>query len=191
MSRLWIQRPRRQRWEHFAVLRCVQRGPAGRCPIEQIDGRQFGICLYCSIHRRVIPCRVAVWRLCADEAPVRVVRVWGDGQISTGKSASDRDATAGFAPATRCTMHIVTRKQLHLDDQMWGSLHALARSENTTISELVREAVRERYLGSQEQRAAAMESFVGIRKSRSAAPSVSEEVRQLRRGSGLARLGDR
>ena len=83
------------------------------------------------------------------------------------------------------------RTQLFLDDQLWGALHARARSEKTTISELVRQAARERYLGRQETRMAAMQSFVGIRKSRARAADSSEEVRQLRRGSRLDRLGDR
>ena len=83
------------------------------------------------------------------------------------------------------------RTQLYLDDQLWEALHLRARAEKTTISELVRRAVRERFLGSPEQRIAAMQSFVGIRKSRSQAHDSTEEVRQLRRGSRLDRLGDR
>lgn len=83
------------------------------------------------------------------------------------------------------------RTQLYLDDQLWGALHARARSEKKTVSELVREAVRERYLGTREQRMAAMQSFVGIRKSRTEARDSSEEVRQLRIGSRLDRLADR
>jgi hypothetical protein len=83
------------------------------------------------------------------------------------------------------------RTQLFLDDQLWGALHARARSEKTTVSELVRQAARERYLGHQEARMAAMQSFAGIRKSRARAADSSEEVRKLRRGSRLDRLGDR
>ena len=83
------------------------------------------------------------------------------------------------------------RTQLFLDDQLWGALHARARSEKTTISELVRQAARERYLGRQDVRIAAMQCFVGIRKSRAKATNTCEEVRELRRGSRLARLGDR
>ena len=83
------------------------------------------------------------------------------------------------------------RTQLFLDDQLWEALHARARSEKTTISELVRQAARERYLGHQETRIAAMQNFVAIRKSRAGAADSSEEVRELRRGSRLGRLGDR
>jgi hypothetical protein len=79
---------------------------------------------------------------------------------------------------------------LYLDDDMWGALHARARRENTTISELIRQAIRERYAGNREQRATAMQRFVGIRKSRGAVDSI-EEVRRLRRGLRLRRLADR
>ena len=83
------------------------------------------------------------------------------------------------------------RTQLFLDDPLWDALHARARSEKTTISALVRQAARERYLGSQEARMAAMQSFVGSRKSRARTANSSEEIRELRRGSRLGRLGDR
>ena len=82
------------------------------------------------------------------------------------------------------------RTQLYLDEQLWGALHARARREKTTVSELVRQAVRERYLGDREQRKAAMQRFVGIRKSGAESADSNEEVRRLRRGSRLRRLGD-
>jgi ribbon-helix-helix CopG family protein len=91
----------------------------------------------------------------------------------------------------RCMIYIVRRTQLFLDDQLWEALHARARSEKTTISELVRQAARERYLGCQDARIAAMQGFVGIRKSRARAADSSEEVRELRRGSRVERLNDR
>jgi predicted DNA-binding ribbon-helix-helix protein len=83
------------------------------------------------------------------------------------------------------------RTQLFLDDPLWEALHARARSEKTTISELVRQAARQRYLGSQEARMAAMQSFVGSRKSRARSANSSEEIREMRRGSRLDRLGGR
>ena len=83
------------------------------------------------------------------------------------------------------------RTQLYLDDQLWGALHVHARREKTTVSELVRQAVRERYMGSREQRMVAMRRFVGIAKSRPAGLSSVDEVRNLRRGSRLDRLAER
>jgi len=84
----------------------------------------------------------------------------------------------------------VRRTQLYLDDQLWSALRTRARRENTTISELVRRAVREQYLGNHEQRMAAMQRLVGIRKS-SSAKTVGEEVRALRQGTRIDRLGER
>ena len=83
------------------------------------------------------------------------------------------------------------RTQLYLDDQLWGALHARARSEHTTISELVRQAIREHYLGDLDRRKAAMQSFVGSRKAHGEQSDARLEVRSLRRGSRLDRLGAR
>ena len=83
------------------------------------------------------------------------------------------------------------RTQLYLDDQLWSALHARARSEKTTVSELVRQAVRERYLGNLERRRVAMQSFVGIRSATDEDRDARMEVRRLRRGSRLDRLGER
>jgi len=85
----------------------------------------------------------------------------------------------------------VRRTQLYLDDQLWNALHARACSEKTTISELVRQAVRERYLGSLEQRRKAMLDFIGSRKAPAGAPDAVEEVRTLRRGVRLDRLSEK
>ncbi|HEX4772681.1 MAG TPA: CopG family transcriptional regulator [Bryobacteraceae bacterium] len=80
------------------------------------------------------------------------------------------------------------RTQLYLDDHLWNALHSLARSRKTSISELVREAARERYLGDQDQRRNAMQAFVGIRKDRSKSFDAAEYVRSLRRGNRLDEL---
>jgi hypothetical protein len=83
------------------------------------------------------------------------------------------------------------RTQLYLDDQLWGALHARAQSEKTTVSELVRQAVRERYLGNLDRRREAMQSFVGIREPHGEDRDARMEVRSLRRGSRLDRLAER
>lgn len=80
------------------------------------------------------------------------------------------------------------RTQLYLDEELWDALHARARSQRTTISELVRGAVRECYLGGQGQRMKAMQAFVGIRKQRAETLDSVGEVRSLRRGGRIARL---
>jgi len=83
---------------------------------------------------------------------------------------------------------------LYLDDQLWNALHTRARGQKTTISALVREAVRERYLGDKDEKRRAMLAFVGIRKDRQAGETKAGEtdaveyVRSLRRGDRLERL---
>jgi hypothetical protein len=82
----------------------------------------------------------------------------------------------------------VHRTQLYLDDQVWSALRIRARDEKTTISELVRQAVRERYagvLGCQKQ---AMEEFVGSAKRRGPGEDATEYVRRLRRSTRPSRL---
>jgi hypothetical protein len=81
------------------------------------------------------------------------------------------------------------RTQLYLDDDLWNALHTRARKEGTTISALVREAARDRYLGNLEERRKAMEGIVGIWKDRTdLLDSTEEYVRGMRRGTRIERL---
>ncbi|HUI55264.1 MAG TPA: ribbon-helix-helix protein, CopG family [Bryobacteraceae bacterium] len=80
------------------------------------------------------------------------------------------------------------RTQLYLDDHLWNALHARARNRKTTVSALVREAARERYLGRRDEQAKAMQEFVGSRKRRSDTLDAVQYVRTLRRGGRLHRL---
>ncbi len=77
---------------------------------------------------------------------------------------------------------------MFLDDDLWGALRARARSQHTTVSELVRLAVRERYFGKHDRRLEAMQAFVGIRKQTPGEAGSAAEVRSLRRGSRVDRL---
>jgi len=88
----------------------------------------------------------------------------------------------------RCIIYIVRRTQLYLDDHLWNALHTQARSRKTSVSELVREAMRERYLGKRDEQAKAMQEFVGIRKNRSDSVDAVQYIRSLRRGDRLERL---
>ena len=83
------------------------------------------------------------------------------------------------------------RTQLYLDDDLWNALHARARSQGSTVSELVRQAVRDRYLGKLDERRSAMQSFVGIRADRTDLPDAATYVRSLRQGSRLERLANK
>jgi len=80
------------------------------------------------------------------------------------------------------------RTQLYLDDDLWSALHSQAKREKTTVSDLVRRAVRERYLGGREERARAMQAFVGIWKDRPEFDDVEKYVRNLRGGDRLERI---
>ncbi|HZP25244.1 MAG TPA: ribbon-helix-helix domain-containing protein [Terriglobales bacterium] len=80
------------------------------------------------------------------------------------------------------------RTQLYLEDDLWQALRARARSEGTTISELVRQATRERYLGNLAKRKQAMRAFVGIWKERPEFRNSDAYVRRLRRGTRMQRL---
>lgn len=80
------------------------------------------------------------------------------------------------------------RTQLYLDDHLWKTLHAQARSRKTSISELVREAARERYLGKRDEQRKAMQEFVGSGKRSSNPLDSVQYVQNLRRGDRLERL---
>lgn len=81
------------------------------------------------------------------------------------------------------------RTQLYLDDDLWQALHNRARSEGTTISEMVRQAARERYFPELVRRQAAMQAFIGTRKDRPEFRDPVAYVRGLRRGTRTERLG--
>lgn len=85
-------------------------------------------------------------------------------------------------------LYIMRRTQLYLDDQLWNVLHARAKSENTTISELVRQAVRQHFVNPNEEQREAMQAFVASRPPRRADKSAVEQVRALRRGTRLDRF---
>ena len=85
-------------------------------------------------------------------------------------------------------MYIMRRTQLYLDDELWGTLRIHSRQAGTTVSELVRQAVREKYstgLGSRRQ---AMQAFAGIWSDRTDLASTENYLRTLRKGSRLKRI---
>ncbi|MBV8843758.1 MAG: CopG family transcriptional regulator [Bryobacterales bacterium] len=80
------------------------------------------------------------------------------------------------------------RTQLYLDDDLWTVLHERARFEKTTISDLARIAIKEKYLGDREKRAAAMDAVIGMWKDRTDIGDSTEYVRRLRKSKRLERL---
>jgi len=80
------------------------------------------------------------------------------------------------------------RTQLYLHDDTWKTLHRQAKKRRTSISELVRQAVREKYAGSRADRLEAMQAFVGLWADRTDLPNTTAYVRRLRRGDRLKRI---
>jgi Ribbon-helix-helix protein, copG family len=79
----------------------------------------------------------------------------------------------------------VRRTQLYLEEHLWEALQVQSRQSGTTMSELVREAVRERYLGSPSRRREIFQAFAGSRKDRREFADSEKYVRNLRHGSRL------
>jgi hypothetical protein len=80
------------------------------------------------------------------------------------------------------------RTQLYLNEDIWKALHIRARQRKTTISDLVRQAVREKYGNSSADRKQAMQALVGLWKERKDLPDTEQYVRQLRKGKRLRRI---
>jgi len=83
----------------------------------------------------------------------------------------------------------VKRTQLYLDEEMARILKTLSRQKGTTISELVRTSLRERYIGSKDlDKVTLARSLAGIWKNRRDLKDIDAAVRKLRKGSRLKRL---
>jgi hypothetical protein len=83
------------------------------------------------------------------------------------------------------------RTQLYLEDEMWQALQLRARQSGSTMSELVRKAIRDTYLASSIDRKAAMTGIVGLWKDREDIGDPQEYVRKLRRSAGKQTRLDR
>lgn len=87
-------------------------------------------------------------------------------------------------------LYIMKRTQLYLEENVWKLLEIRARQAGTTISELVRQAIREKYWNQPTNRAQILQSAVGIWKHRTDIGDSTEYVRKLRKGSSrLKRFG--
>jgi metal-responsive CopG/Arc/MetJ family transcriptional regulator len=80
------------------------------------------------------------------------------------------------------------RTQLYLDDELWGTLRIRSQQAGTSISELVRQAVREKYLSAIAGRQQSMREFAGIWKNRTDLSDPEAYLRALRKGSRLKRM---
>ena len=80
------------------------------------------------------------------------------------------------------------RTQLYLQEDIWKVLHIRSRQQRTSISDLVRQAVREKYGNSPVDRTQAMQALVGMWKDRKDLPDSTAYVRRLRKGKRLGRM---
>jgi hypothetical protein len=80
------------------------------------------------------------------------------------------------------------RTQLYLHEDIWKVLHIRSRQQRTSISDLVRQAVREKYGSSPVDRRRAMQALVGLWKDRKDLPDSTAYVRRLRKGKRLGRI---
>jgi hypothetical protein len=80
------------------------------------------------------------------------------------------------------------RTQLYLNEDIWKALHVRSRQQGTSISELVRQAVRDKYGSSPASRRQAMQALVGLWKDRKDLPDSTTYVRRLRKGNRLKKI---
>jgi hypothetical protein len=85
-------------------------------------------------------------------------------------------------------IYIMRRTQLYLNESTWKTLHVRARQLRVTVSELVRQAVREKYESPNVNRQQAMQAIVGIWKNRKDMADSTAYIRKLRKSNRLARL---
>jgi hypothetical protein len=84
----------------------------------------------------------------------------------------------------------VRRTQLYLDDDLWKLLHVIARQSGATVSDLVRNAIREKYSQDRARRIEAFESIIGLWKDRTDIGETDDYIRKLRRSSRLERFAN-
>ncbi len=82
------------------------------------------------------------------------------------------------------------RTQLYLDEEMARTLAALSRQKGTTVSELVRESVQEKYMSKKEiDKVSLARQLSGIWRKRKGLEGIDRTIRRLRKGTRLKRLG--
>jgi len=83
----------------------------------------------------------------------------------------------------------VRRTQVYLDDDLWKYLHAQAEVKDTTVSDVVRSTLREKYDQDRERRREAFEAVIGLWADRTDLPDTEEYIRKLRKSTRPKRLG--
>ncbi len=82
------------------------------------------------------------------------------------------------------------RTQLYLDEEMARTLAALSRQKGTSVSELVRESVQEKYMSKKGiDKVSLAKGLGGIWRKRKGLGEIDRMIRRLRKGTRLKRLG--
>ena len=82
------------------------------------------------------------------------------------------------------------RTQLYLDDEMARILAALGRQKGRTVSDLVRESLKEKYMTGRElDKGSLARQIGGIWEKRKDLGDIDVFVRRLRKGKRIKRLG--
>ncbi len=76
---------------------------------------------------------------------------------------------------------------MYLEEQLWNRLHLLAKQAGTTLSELVRQAVRDKYLLTPPNRKQALRDAAGLWRDREDLQRTGAYIRRLRKGGRLER----
>ena len=82
------------------------------------------------------------------------------------------------------------RTQLYLDEELARTLAALSRQTGKTVSQLVRESVREKYMGRKGvDKVSLARRLAGVWGTRKDLQDIDRFLRRLRRGARLKRAG--
>jgi hypothetical protein len=80
------------------------------------------------------------------------------------------------------------RTQLYMEEDVWKVLEMNAREQRRSISDLVRQAVREKYLANPARKSELLKGIVGLWKDRADLGDTETYVRKLRKGERVRRL---
>jgi macrodomain Ter protein organizer (MatP/YcbG family) len=85
-------------------------------------------------------------------------------------------------------LFIMKRMQIDLSEGIWNVLRVRSQQQGTTISELIRQAVRDKYGSPRASRKQAMQAVVGLRRNRKDLPDSETYARRLRKGKRLGSI---
>ncbi len=75
-----------------------------------------------------------------------------------------------------------------MEESVWKLLEVLARQSRSSVSDLIRQAVREKYVHTNGNRAEVFRSVAGLWRGRTDLPETATYVRRLRKGRRWTRM---